>query len=318
MGNGLDSLQRTWQEEFAGDRRRYATQLLRLPAIAERFGVGDVLGLLHLLQAVDGTLDLAWCGTTGAPYCGHTASLQGLLDRAYERLEAGDVGMPAVGIREGVAVISLHDYLANRRSLEMLFFGGTHAGSFLSAINWAVNNADVKSILLDVQSPGGPFMGAPELAASIRRARQEKPTYAVATGAALGAAYLVAAQTTHLFASPSALLGDVGIAIIHREASVLNDRAGVTYTLIRAGENKALANDVEPLTARAHAQLQEKLDRQMDLLLEEIAAGRGTEPKSVRERSAGGKLFLAAEAVTSGLADEVARLDEVLSRLVAA
>lgn len=82
----------------------------------------------------------------------------------------------------GVAVIPIKDVLTKEHTFFSFLFGGTSMRDIGDAFQSALDNADVHSIVLDIDSPGGTVDGTEELAARIHAARGQKPIVAVANG----------------------------------------------------------------------------------------------------------------------------------------
>ena len=84
-------------------------------------------------------------------------------------------------IVDGVQVIQLLGTMMPRANLITKFSGGTSTQILAGEILAAVENPSVKTILYEVDSPGGTFTGTPELTAALSRAarRPFRPDTAV-------------------------------------------------------------------------------------------------------------------------------------------
>lgn len=215
----------------------------------------------------------------------------------------------------GVAVLPLHGVLGPRMNLMMEYSGGTSTQEFSNWFQEALDNPKVRGIVLDVDSPGGTATGNEELAQLIRGARGKKPIKAVATSMMASAAYYVASAADEVIVSPSAEVGSVGTYMIHGETSRADEKAGRTFTVIKAGENKAVGNSVEPLGTQGRAVLQERVDAVNKQFTATVAKNRGVTAEAVNTRFGQGKLFLGEQAVSQGLADRVGTLAEVVSQM---
>ncbi len=216
---------------------------------------------------------------------------------------------------DGVAVLPLYGMLAPRMNMFMAISGGTSTQQFAGWFAEALNHSRVKAVVLDVDSPGGSVQGNRELADVIFQGRGTKPIVAVATNMMCSAAYYVASAADRIVASPSALVGSLGTYMIHRESSRAMENAGIKYSVIKAGENKAAGLDVEPLTAQSRALLQERVDSMNALFMETVARNRGVSVATVNERYGQGKDVIAREGLSMGLVDRVGTLSEVLGEL---
>ena len=214
-----------------------------------------------------------------------------------------------------VAVIPVHGVLTPRASWMTEVSAMTSTQQLADWIREAVADKDVSSIILDVDSPGGDAKGNAEVAQVIREARSLKPIKAVVTGLGASAAYYIASAASEVIVSPSSEVGSIGTFSVHREDSQANAARGVTYSVIKAGENKAAGNSYEPLTDKTRAVLQERVDALNQQFVEDVAKNRGVSTDVVNTQFGQGKVLLAQAAVAAGLADRVATLDQVLAEL---
>ncbi len=178
----------------------------------------------------------------------------------------------------------------------------------------ALADPEVRAILLDIDSPGGSVAGFLDLAEAVYAARSRKPVYAWTDGMACSAAYGIAAAATNFAASPTAEVGSVGVVWVHTEWTKYDERMGLTVTVLRAGEFKALGNEYEALDAKAREVHQATLDGMYELFRGLVAKCRGVSEKKF-EDWAEGKVFLADEAVSVGLLDRACAKDEYLESI---
>lgn len=179
----------------------------------------------------------------------------------------------------------------------------------------ALSDPDVRAVLLDIDSPGGTVAGFQDLADAVFAARSRKPVYAWTDGTACSAAYGVGAGAKLFAASPMAEVGSVGVVWVHSEWTKYDERVGLTVTVLRAGEFKALGNEFEALDAKAREVHQATLEGMYSLFRASVVKARGARGLSEKtfEDWAEGRVFLAGDAVKVGLLDHACPKDEYLS-----
>jgi len=215
-------------------------------------------------------------------------------------------------LKDGVAVLPLHGVLAPKMNLLMSVSGGTSTQQFAQWFRDCMANPECKEIVIDVDSPGGTAQGNEEVANLIRSARGKgKKITAVANGQMYSAAYYIASAADEVVASPSAGLGSIGTFMIHRESSRADQNAGHTFSVIKAGANKAAGNSTEPLNSSSRAVLQEGIDDLNKMFVQAVAKNRGITAEQVEENFGQGKTMLAPRALAAGMADRIATLDQV-------
>jgi len=217
--------------------------------------------------------------------------------------------------RGTVGVIPIYGVIAPRMNLLSDFSGGTTFEALSAQLQAAVADDAIKTIVFDIDSPGGNAAGATEFAREVLKAREQKPIIAQAHHLMASAAYWVGACATEVVASPSAMVGSIGVYTIYDDISEALAAVGVKRELIAAGKYKAEGADGGPLSAEAHDHLRALVDTAYDLFVADVAKGRGVAASAVRGGYGEGRTVPAAEALALGLIDRIAPLSDTLTRL---
>lgn len=213
-----------------------------------------------------------------------------------------------------VAVIPIYGLIMHRPSMDISGPGGTSCLRVSNQLRQALDDPSVGTIVLDIDSPGGCVDGVDELATQIFEARKKKKIVAVSNCLCASAAYYLASQASELVASPSSQTGSIGVYCLHEDDSEMLAKAGVRFTYIKFGENKAEGSSIEPLTDAAREHLQEMVDDAGMMFEKAVARGRRVSRDDVHAKFGQGRMFDARRAVKLGMADRVATLDEVLTQ----
>jgi len=214
-----------------------------------------------------------------------------------------------------VAVLPLFGTIAHRAGMFTQASGGTSVQGFTNSFRQMLADPAVRSIVIDIDSPGGTVDGVPELAAEIFAAREQKKIVAVADTLAASAAYWIGSAATEFNASPSAEVGSIGVYAAHQEFSKYDETAGVKTTLVSAGKYKTEGNEFEPLSEDARAALQARVDEYYGMFVKAVAHNRGVTENAVRNGFGEGRVVGARQAKAEGMVDRIATLDETLARL---
>ena len=213
-----------------------------------------------------------------------------------------------------VAVVPIRGFIAPRSSPMLSWFGGTGVDAVVDQVRRAVADSSVQAIVLDVDSPGGEVAGTPEAASAIRSLRGVKPIVASCNTLCASAAYWLASQADRVLASPSALVGSIGVFGGHVDESRALDAAGLTVTLIFFGERKVDAASTAPLSDRARQDIQSRVDQAGRMFEADVAAGRRVSLATVQARFGRGGIMTARDAVAAGLADEVGTFEQAVGK----
>lgn len=215
---------------------------------------------------------------------------------------------------DGTAIIPIIGSLVNRGSFMDVMSGILSYERLKRDIGMAANDKDVRTIVLDIDSPGGEAVGAFEAAAVVADAGKVKPVTAIANGLCCSAAYAIASAATRIVASPSSVVGSVGVVLLHLDNSHRLHEDGIVPTLIQAGARKTDGNPYKPLTDEVRGELKAEVERFMDLFVAGVAAGRaGMTEESIRATEA--RTYIGADAVEVGFADVVGTFESVIQEL---
>jgi signal peptide peptidase SppA len=214
-----------------------------------------------------------------------------------------------------VAVLPLYGLIMQRGNMMGDVSGprGTSVEQFKQQFRQALNDPSVKAIVIDVDSPGGAVSGVDELAAEIYAARGKKEITAVVNCQCASAAYYIASSATKIVASPSSMTGSIGVYAALRDETAMLEKAGVKYTLVTYGENKAAGDPRVPTSAGAVAELQETVNAFGTMFDKSVARGRKVTQAQVRADFGQGRMFTAQQAKKLGMVDDIGTLDDVLA-----
>lgn len=239
------------------------------------------------------------------------------LDGAEFRAAAGSrerAPYAAAGDKGNVAVIPVSGVVAHRANMVGDICGptGTSTEMLDAAIRAAAADPAVRSIVLDVNSPGGSVFGVQELADTIFQARAQKPIAAVANAVAASAAYWIASAAHEIYVIPSGEVGSIGVFGKHVDTSKADEAAGKVTTVISAGKYKAEGEGALTDDARAH--MQARVDAYYSQFVRSVARNRGVSVESVRGGYGEGRSLGAQAALAAGLVDGISTLSDVITK----
>jgi ClpP class serine protease len=116
---------------------------------------------------------------------------------------------------EGVAIIPVLDTLVNRGAWLDSRSGLTSYEGIAAQLRAAGQDPEVRSVLLDISSPGGEAAGMAGLADLIRSVRQTRPVTAFVNDMAASAAYGIASAANEIVISPTSIVGSIGVVMLH-------------------------------------------------------------------------------------------------------
>lgn len=212
-------------------------------------------------------------------------------------------------VKQGVLMIPVFGVLLNRFPWQAGHWA-TGYTYIARALQRGLSDPEVRKIAFICDSPGGEASGNFELADLIYAARGQKPMQAFANDRAYSAAYLIACATDRITMTRTAGVGSIGAYAMHVDVSEALGMAGIKITFIKFGERKTDGNPYEPLSRRARARIQTRIDNLGNLFVAAVGRNRGLEEQAVRDTEA--DCFGAEEALELGLADQVEVFENAL------
>ncbi len=175
----------------------------------------------------------------------------------------------------------------------------------------------MRGIALEIDSHGGEVAGCFDLADRIRAVRKAKPVQAFVCDHAYSAAFALASQAEKVIVPRAGGVGSIGVICLHADFSQQLEDMGIRVTVISAGAHKADGNPYEPLPDDVRGALQAEMENLRRIFAETVGEGRGKALTAEAALKTEAACFLGADAVSAGLADEVANPREAFERFVA-
>jgi signal peptide peptidase SppA len=208
---------------------------------------------------------------------------------------------------DGILIVDIHGPLEHHEHPFFASFENLHR-----IVCAALDRADVRAVVMRIDSPGGVANGMAQASQALRRHadRMGKPLYAYADEQICSAAYGIACAADEIWGPPTAEIGSVGVILPVVDQTKANEEAGLRVELLVTGDRKGDGHPDKPLDDAAREALQERVDAIGRDFFALVAESRGMSPEAVQALQAG--VFIGAGAVDAGLADGVASFPEFL------
>lgn len=220
---------------------------------------------------------------------------------------------PPAGIdaqkRDKIAIVPVHGPITRRAGLLSALFGAVSISAIRAAVDTALNDPDVSGVVLDIDSPGGSVSG--ELSDFLYAARSQKPVVAFSDGMMASAAYWIGSAAHKVVTEKTGSVGSIGLSLVHYDFSKADEMQGLKRTVISAGKYKGLGHDAAPLSQQAREVLQDRLNFIDEIFRNTVGRNRSMGPDAVL-KAADGKVFIGAQAVEAGLADQTGNLSDAV------
>lgn len=244
------------------------------------------------------------------------------LGRQHEAQANAFVGRPVLGddkryrgyrlTERGAAIVPIQGELVNRGSWLGASSGLVSYEGLRHTLRAVAADPQARSIVLDIDSPGGQVTGMAETADLVRSIAEAKPVIAVANGLAASAAYGIASAASRIVVGRDAHVGSVGVVYMHADRSKQFDKAGIKVTLIHAGARKVDGNPFQPLPEDVRGDIQTRIDEAYGSFVALVCEGRpALSEDAIRTTEA--RVDAGRDAVDRGLADDVSTFDTALA-----
>ncbi len=210
----------------------------------------------------------------------------------------------------GIAVIPIHGVITARFDLYTAIFGGTALTQIRSALESAISDPTIKSILFDIDSPGGVAVGPAELAEFIKAS--PKPITAYVGRNCCSAAYWLASAASKIICHKSAILGSIGVvsAVAVQESP---DADGNRYIEIVSSNAKDKRPD--PRTPEGMNTIRSELDSLESEFISAVAENRKLPMDFIKAEFGQGGVKIGRDAVSCGMADELGNFTSTINQL---
>lgn len=220
--------------------------------------------------------------------------------------------LTAMRIENGVAIIPLRGMVTPDDPFS-IYYGETNLVGFTNNFAAALADPAVKSIVLNIYSPGGYVYGVEAAANAIYAARGQKPIVAYTDTLAASAAYWIATAADQIvLGSETAEVGSIGVYLVHFDYSEMLKAEGIKVTEITSGEFKGIGSPYATMTAEEKKMLQVDSNYVYTRFVNTVARNRGMAVADVL-KSANGLTFYGSAAIAAGLADSITTFQEVLA-----
>lgn len=221
--------------------------------------------------------------------------------------------LPAIiscsAVESKIAVISLNGPIMEGSQSSL--FGGRviTPESVRNDLLRARDDASVKAVVIQVDSPGGQVSACQEIVYEMDQFK--KPVVMSLRGIAASGGYYISAKANRILALPSTLTGSIGVISEIPNLKGLFDKIGIKIEVIKAGKYKDMFSGTRDFTPEEVQIMQTITDESYDQFISVVAEGRHMEKEKVRELATG-QLYTGAQAKALGLVDELGGLQAAI------
>lgn len=173
---------------------------------------------------------------------------------------------------------------------------------------WALENDNIKAVVLRVASPGGRADVADYIWDKVRILNEKKPVIVSMGSVAASGGYYIAVGGRHIFADPSTITGSIGVIGMLPNLDGMRDKWGVSFhTVTQSNRSNVLTS--KKMTPQDQMYVQNTVDDIYRTFKSRVAAGRKISMDKI-EQLAQGRIYTGQQAKENGLIDDLGDLKE--------
>jgi signal peptide peptidase SppA len=246
---------------------------------------------------------------------GTTLGVVELRQQAMDGMDGPRASRRYYEVIDGVAIIPAQGSLAQRVGGLDPYSGVVGYNQLEAKFDMAMGDDAVRSILFDIDSPGGEVAGCFDLARKIARLSARnggKPIIGAANEQACSAGYMLLSACDEIYMPESAMVGSIGVWTLLVDMTRNLASGGVEITMIRAGERKARGAWFEKADKETITKLFAWVESTRTQFATLVAENRGLSVDSVLEQE--GDWFYGEEAGERGLIDGFGPMEMIFNR----
>jgi protease IV len=189
-----------------------------------------------------------------------------------------------------------------------------HADTMVRALDEATKDAQVKAIVLRIDSPGGSGTASESIWRAVKRAQEaHKPVIVSMGNVAASGGYYIACGADKIVADPGTVTGSIGVFAGKFVMAGLFDKLGVTVDTLSYGRDAGIDSSQSEFTPEQTKHFNEMLDDFYQTFVARVAEGRHLDPVKA-EAIARGRVWTGVQAKERGLVDVLGGLDEAITQ----
>ncbi|TRW26588.1 signal peptide peptidase SppA [Flavobacterium zepuense] len=184
-------------------------------------------------------------------------------------------------------------------------------GSLRKAFKKALEDENVKSIVLRVDSPGGSALTSELIWREVELAKKKKPVVVSMGNYAASGGYYISCGANRIFAEPGTITGSIGVFGVLPNFTKISNNMGIHTEQVSTHKNSAGYSVFSPLQDNNRETIQQSIEHIYSTFVNRVATGRKMTPEAV-DAIAQGRVWTGSDALKNGLVDEIGGLDDAV------
>jgi len=216
---------------------------------------------------------------------------------------------------EKILVLTINGPISDQPKQKLLRTNAGMVQELVTHLQKAEKDAQVKALLLKVNSPGGPVTASDILYHEISgyKARSGAKVIVAMMNVAASGGYYLSLPADWIMAHPTTITGSIGVIFMRPGVSGFMEKYGFAMNINKSGEEKDMGSPFREPTAKDEAIFQDLTNQMAERFYSLVQKHRSLTPQQM-EQIKTARIFLAPEAQKLGLVDEIGYLKDAVAK----
>jgi protease-4 len=210
-----------------------------------------------------------------------------------------------------VAVIPLEGIIAHNQAGAL---GDDMVQGFKNALEQAREDAQVKAVVISVDSPGGEITASDVLYNSLKEFSKEKPSVIYFNSIGASGAYYTACGASYIMCNATTFTGSIGVIISTLNYRNLLGKVGLESVVFKSGKFKDMLNGAREMTPEERAYVEGLVMQSYDRFVGIVAKARNLEEESLRLGVADGRILSGTDAFAAKLVNQLGYVEDAFEK----
>lgn len=223
------------------------------------------------------------------------------------------IAQPAREVKTKIAVIRLKGMITS-------YLPGAVGASMVEdlklQLKQAVEDSNVRAIVLAVDSPGGEVTASDEIYTAVKKAKEKKPVVVSMGGLAASGGYYVAIAGSYIFANETTFTGSIGVIMQTYNYESLFDKVGLKAVTYKSGAFKDMMSGSRTATPAEVEYINGLVMQTYGRFVGLVAKERNLPEEDLRKGPADGRVISGKDALTLKLVDAIGDFDAAVAKAI--
>ena len=193
-------------------------------------------------------------------------------------------------------------------------WGTSMVDDIKNALQTALEDDEVKAVVLAVNSPGGEVTAADIIYHEVLQVQKKKPVVVAMTSLAASGAYYIACAADWIVANETTFTGSIGVIIQSLNYEGLFDKVGLDAVVFKSGKFKDMLSGSRPITPEEQAYVESMVMQVYERFLGIVARARQLPAEGLRDTFADGRIITGLDAKEAGLVDQLGYVEDAYDK----